>query len=415
MSTPSDDDNVVPFPDQPSPVTAPPVVERVVLDGVADSADHQHGGVPDALPESPADAEPLGIVLDAISAHIARFVANPDDAALVTEVLCVAHTHAIDSASSTPRLAAMSPEPASGKTRLMEVLATLVARPLVAASISPSALVYLIDAEDPTPTILLDEVDTIFGRGGGGRYEDLRRVLNAGHRRGSLVTLREPSGGVVSRRTFAPVFLAGLGELPATLRDRAIVIRMQPPLPGQEVEPFDPELHEAEGHALRDRLSRAVAAATINRSPELPPELVGRDADKWRPLIAIADAAGGDWPEAARVAAVAFVAASKTHSPSRGAQLLREIKIIFDRADATALRSGALVANLTERSDLFRSKGRAGQIELAEALRPYGIRSRDVRSTEGVHKSYRRADFEDTWARYLPRVADDLPEPADAP
>ena len=45
--------------------------------------------------------------------------------------------------------------------------------------------------------------------------------------------------------------------------------------------------------------------------PALPEGVTDRRAEAWEPLIAIADAAGGTWPERARVASVADVAATR--------------------------------------------------------------------------------------------------------
>ena len=43
--------------------------------------------------------------------------------------------------------------------------------------------------------------------------------------------------------------------------------------------------------------------ALRSADPVMPGSLRGRAADNWRPLIAIADAAGGEWPERARLVA----------------------------------------------------------------------------------------------------------------
>jgi hypothetical protein len=51
----------------------------------------------------------------------------------------------------------------------------------------------------------------------------------------------------------------------------------------------------------RSHHGRLVAA------PEMPPEIVDRDADCWEPLISVADAAGGEWPDRARCNAVTLV------------------------------------------------------------------------------------------------------------
>ena len=65
-------------------------------------------------------------VLDEIQVFIDRFCAFPDDNALTAVTLWAAHTHMVEYFHTTPRLAFLSPEPASGKTRALEVLDLLV-------------------------------------------------------------------------------------------------------------------------------------------------------------------------------------------------------------------------------------------------------------------------------------------------
>ena len=61
-------------------------------------------------------------VLAAVEAFLRRFVAYPSDHAAVAVTLWPAHTHVVDRFESSPRLACLSPEPGSGKTRNLEVL-----------------------------------------------------------------------------------------------------------------------------------------------------------------------------------------------------------------------------------------------------------------------------------------------------
>jgi hypothetical protein len=75
-----------------------------------------------------------GALLDDVAAFLARFVAFPSDAALTAVTLWVAHAHAIDAFESTPRIAYLSPEPASGKTRALEVSELLVPNPMHAVN-----------------------------------------------------------------------------------------------------------------------------------------------------------------------------------------------------------------------------------------------------------------------------------------
>ncbi len=72
-------------------------------------------------------ASPTGAaLLDSIEAFLRRFIAFPDVHALVATVLWTVHTHAMHIWDSTPRAAYLSPEPGSGKTRVLEILELLV-------------------------------------------------------------------------------------------------------------------------------------------------------------------------------------------------------------------------------------------------------------------------------------------------
>src|SRR5262249_30932337 len=69
---------------------------------------------------------PLGQILDDVHAFLSRFVVYPSKEAHDAHVLWIAHTHCMDAWESTPRLAFLSPEFASGKTRALEVSELLV-------------------------------------------------------------------------------------------------------------------------------------------------------------------------------------------------------------------------------------------------------------------------------------------------
>jgi hypothetical protein len=63
--------------------------------------------------------------------------------------------------------------------------------------------------------------------------------------------------------------------------------------------------------------------------PALPDGVADRDADVWEPLIALADAAGSEWPERAREAAEAFVFEAGRSTPSLGLRLLADLRRVF--------------------------------------------------------------------------------------
>src|SRR2546425_12146266 len=99
-------------------------------------------------------------LLDEVQAFLGRFVAYPSEAAHVAHTLWIAHTHLMDAWESTPRIAFLSPEPGSGKTRALEITETLVPRPVEAINATPAYLFRKVSDPDGAPTILYDEVDT---------------------------------------------------------------------------------------------------------------------------------------------------------------------------------------------------------------------------------------------------------------
>src|SRR5215510_8003614 len=115
-----------------------------------------------------------------------KFIAYPSNEAHVSHTLWIVHTHLMCAWESTPRLAFLSPEPASGKSRALEITELLVPRPILAVNMSPSFLFRSV-GEDPEalPTILHDEIDTVFGPKAK-ENEEIRGLLNAGHRRGAM-------------------------------------------------------------------------------------------------------------------------------------------------------------------------------------------------------------------------------------
>ena len=96
--------------------------------------------------------------LDLVESYLSRFVAYPSEHALVAHVLWIAHTHLIESFDTTPRLAFMSAEKESGKTRALEVTELFVRDSLMAFSATPAVLVRLL--AERRRTLLYDEIDS---------------------------------------------------------------------------------------------------------------------------------------------------------------------------------------------------------------------------------------------------------------
>jgi hypothetical protein len=203
-------------------------------------------------------------LLDQIYDFLGRFVVYPDQQARVAHTLWIAHTHLMAAWDTTPRLAFLSPEPASGKTRALEVTELLVPQPVPAINVSAAFLIRTV-AAGVGSTILFDEADATFGPKAKDSNEDVRALINAGYRRGATVGRCMVYGATVMPEllpAFAPVALAGLGDLPDTILSRSIIIRMRRRAPNESVGPYRRREVAPEGEALCGRLV-AWAAATM--------------------------------------------------------------------------------------------------------------------------------------------------------
>ncbi|SCD34711.1 Protein of unknown function [Streptomyces sp. TverLS-915] len=345
-----------------------------------------------------------------------RFNVFPHDDAYVAVALWDAHAHLLDAFDSTPRLAFLSPEPGSGKSRALEIVETLVPQPMVAVNASAAALFRAVSSGEGRPTILFDEIDTVFGPKAG-ENEELRGFLNAGHRRTGVTYRCIGDGGqqsVVAFPSYCGVAVAGIGTLPDTILTRSIVIRMRRRARNEHVEPFRARLHEREGNELRDRLAQwaeQVHGQITEAWPEMPEGVTDRPADVWEPLLAVADAAGGDWPERARAACLTLVrAAQDTDKHSLGIRLLTDLRdhvlIGVDKLPTIAIldRLNALEdapwADLDGKPLDNRRLSRLLGEYMTSANEP--VRSRNIRTAGGVLKGFHATDLHDAWSRYCP-------------
>lgn len=347
-------------------------------------------------------------ILLRLQQFLRRFVSYPDEHCLIAHTLWIAHTHLIESFESTPRLAFLSPEPASGKTRAIEITEMLVPNPVMAINVTPAYLIRKVGDEESKPTILYDEIDTIFGPKAKAN-EEIRGLLNAGHRKGAVAGRCTVRGTVVSTEeipAYSAVALAGLGGLPDTILSRSIVIRMRRRSPGEKIEPFRRRIHAPAGDKLREQLAQwcdGVANNVRDVFPDMPEEISDRNADLWEPLLTIADAAGGEWPNKVRVTAVTLVTQSKEKTPSLGIQLLSDLRQIFRGHPMLFTTNILKELNSKDESPWGNLGGQPLEARgLGKLLRQYDIKSATVRIGDDVAKGYRLVRFHEVWIRYLP-------------
>ena len=383
------------------------VVQSAVEDEHADAFDHLQAGHPveDAIDLEMEAAGDLAAILEDVAEFLARYVVFANEAQLVAVTLWVALTHVFDVFEAIIYLIITSPVKRSGKTRLLDVLELAVARAWRA--VLPSEAVVFRKIDKIKPTLLLDEVDAIFGKKTAGEHEGLRAILNAGNRRGTMVSrCVGPSFELRDFDVTCPKALAGIGDPPDTVADRGVPIRLARRKRSERVERFRYAKASKVGHALRDRLAAwAESADLAGAEPEVHEGLNDRAADGWEPLLAIAEAAGGTWPQRARAAALLLHSDEDAEADTLGVRLLGDARKVLERQSTEVIFSASLLAGLREIEDapwrdLREGKGLTLR-GLADLLRPFGIKSGSVRIGPETAKGYRVADFYEAFERYL--------------
>ena len=355
-------------------------------------------------------------VLHQVRARFVRSIALPPGAATVL-ALWPAHAHAFDAFLHTPRLNLTSATGECGKTTTVELLAAMSPRALRTEDLRAPVLFRLIDQHQPT--LFLDELDAYLPGA-----EELRGLLNAGHKQGACAFRCEGQGnGVRSYKAFAPAVLSGIGPLPDTLRSRSIRILLLKAEPGQITAGFDSRHTEIE-NVLGRKLARWAQdnfPALQACDPPMPPSAYNRVADNWRPLFAIAHIAGGDWPALALEAynhlanrPSASASSNSTLCTHHSAlektnphdlELLKAIQLIFEQSRATRITSKQLVEALEVLPDRPWQSKLASQKSkmswLALQLRPLGIIPRVMRFGSHCAKGYDLEDLTDAFSRLL--------------
>jgi DNA polymerase III delta prime subunit len=358
-------------------------------------------GAPALVPESgDVPSEPVSLVtskpsktsalLDDIENFITQFVVVKPES-IRAMALFVLHTHAHDAASHSPLLWLSSAEKRCGKSTTLKPLGRLVPNPILTSNMSVPGMLRAI--ESIRPTFLIDEMEHALKATSG-----LHGILNLGH---------SPDGVMVradaTYSTWAPKVLALIGELPDTLEDRSIRIALRRRLPSEKVERFGP-VHEKIAVTLRKRCETWINAATLkalrDADPALPVSLDDRAQDNWRPLIAIADHAGGGWAEKARQAAEAISSRETISEPSPGLLILEAARNWFDGKSDDHIPS-VVLGDLARQVGAVKGTPRSRMIRVARILSRLDISRDTFRAGAATEKGYHRTDLENAFERYL--------------
>ena len=336
-------------------------------------------------------------ILDELQDTFARHLILPDHAA-TTLSLWVMHTYSFDLGDILAYLALLSPEKRCGKTTALTLVSEFCHKALTASNVTPATIYRVV--EDHSPTLLIDEVDSfIAGK------EELRGILNAGYSRKTAYTLRCTGDDheVKQYNLYSPKLFAAIGKLPDTLGDRCVIVPMRRKLPGEKGQRLRGDL---DGSVIRRKCMRWTNDHILNikeADPEVPEELDDRASDIWRPLLAIADLVGGDWPKTAHLAAVEL-SSNKEDEESVNIQLLKDIRDYIVDHNISRLKTEELLEHLYSLEErpwntFYRGREMTPR-QLADRMKSFGIQSKTIRFSSGTAKGYMLEDMIDAFNRY---------------
>jgi hypothetical protein len=315
-------------------------------------------------------------------------------------------TYLMPAFDSHPLLVFSSPDRRCGKSRALEILESLVFRPVRTAGVSEAALYRIVATA--APTLLIDEAQNLRQRDE--RSAALHDLLCAANRRGAFV-LRV--GGPDRDRVeqfpiFGPKALAAIGSLASVVMDRAIQIPMRRRKPDEQIAAFFFGRAEAEAAPIRRRIVRWAAdhhdlVADIYRSVAPPAFLQDREAESWSCLFAVGAAADAALlPTLGEAARLLTGAKLDAVVPAAGVRLLADLQQAFDEAGEERLATRTLLESLTASPEWAEwRRGRPlTEKALADLLRPFRVRPVQWRVGDERERGYRRADFQDAWERY---------------
>jgi len=301
-----------------------------------------------------------------------------------------------------PKALVGSAEKRCGKTVTLEVIEANCHRPLMASSITASAVFRAV--QEWRPTLIVDEADRLPKDN-----EELIGIINAGHRKRSAFVIRNVKVGDdhMPRKfsVWSPMALGAIGRLAGTIMDRSIVVDLRRKAPGETVVKVPLDLFERNRNRRRRclRWARDSDAQLRTQAVQMPSHSNDRMRDNWLPLFTIAAVVGGDWPT--RVGAAFSVLSREEDDEAIGPMLLADIREIFETRRVDRRFSQDLVDDLVALEGRPWAEWRRGkpitQNGVARLLTPYRIRPESIRIGPEHRKGYKHTAFRDAWRRYL--------------
>ena len=324
-----------------------------------------------------------------------------------------AHTHMFESFNHTPRLAISAPAKGCGKTVALTILGHLVTKPLTVDNVTPGVFFRMVNSHQPT--FLIDECDVWLNKD-----NELPAALNGGFESGhGFPRCVGEQYEVRLFNTHTPVALAGINVqkrlTPSTL-DRCILIQLEKASRGDIEAPWDKRNHTRRMSDLGRQLARWLRdqhGAIEDRDPELH-GLINRPADKWRPLFAIAEIAGGEWPNKLKEC---LEAESDTGELMIGEALLKDILWVLEDkphggsnifpSELLKLLHGMKRDDeesrwLTHNFKAYRDEDKPLTLrQLNKLLKEFGLKCKQVRCEDATGKGFERATLHRIAKKYV--------------
>jgi putative DNA primase/helicase len=344
----------------------------------------------------------LADLLEEIREVFNRHAILPPYADVVLALWCV-FTWFIKAAQIAPLLLIRAAESNCGKTSVKDILELFVKRALANEGITLAALFRVV--EQVQPTLLMDDADSWLLRD---PKDERHSLINSGHKRGGKVIRCKPDTFELQTfSTFCAKAIIFIGKSKDTLHNRSIEILLRRKTFDECITPLR-NVEKVPYELIRQKLARIEIDKTdafVNANPVIPAGLENRAADNWQPLLAVAEIAGGRWPDLAQQAALEISNAT-VPLQSISNELLCSIKKIFEKNEADKITTTELIGELCKDSEApwitFNHGKEISARKISRLLSDYEIRSKNIRiNNYEVAKGFELSQFQDAFSRYV--------------
>ena len=333
-----------------------------------------------------------------ILSSVKKCVSLDDYSALIWTMYAF-FTYLTKSFYHAPILSLTSPVKRCGKSKLLMMSQYLFFDPTYVKGVTKASLEVIASCKG---TPLIDEFDEALRNNPG-----VIGVLNGGIEVGAKVTLVGKDGAIKTRETFGAKVIAGIGGLPATLHDRAVLVRMRRKQES-EVLTKPQKLKDTLAFLKREVQQWCDANSALIEEIEVEPLEVNNDRfrDNYEPLLKIALCISKELEANVRAAAV-FLVNSQFEEDIGGERLLADIKAGFEARNKKEVGTNELISWLCNHEDSvwrkYKNNTMLTPVDLAKSLATFAIRPIRIRSGTQM-RGYKREQFDDAFMRYVPQT-----------